>query len=259
MRKMKTSRLIAYISGFYTLVIGIIMVLLSTFSIVAFNCTYQESMKESPISYMFHLFYYRSHLCDPFIDWSSLGVNMTSLTEPEMPNETESVTRTFHISVLQLSVNCLLVITSTVMLVSTRYNWLCGTRRWSYWIYFAPLSLIFFATNFIDMITGWYFSIDRFRAYSSDGTMTMLEITNRAEARPVIDQIDPSYRTLPPNIMLYVSLKGIAGIFINIVVLFFVTLTGWEVVDGSKRKLAIKFITNEKKKCDEEANGSANL
>lgn len=77
--------------------------------------------------------------------------------------------------------------------------------------------------------------------------MTLLEITNRFEARSVIEQIDVAFRTLPPNLMLYVSLKGIAGIFINMFALFFITLTGWEVVDGSKRRIAIKFITEEKK------------
>ena len=76
--------------------------------------------------------------------------------------------------------------------------------------------------------------------------MTLLEITNRNEARPMIKQIDVAYRTLASNVMLYVSVKAIGGIFLNIVVLFLVTLTGWEVVDSSKRKLVMKFITDEK-------------
>lgn len=80
---------------------------------------------------------------------------------------------------------------------------------------------------------------------SVEGTMTLLEITNRLEARPMIEQIDVTYRSLAPNIMLYVSLKGIVGIILNIVVLFFVTLTGWEVVDSSKRENAMKFIAEE--------------
>lgn len=75
--------------------------------------------------------------------------------------------------------------------------------------------------------------------------MTLLEITNRADSRRLIEQIDESYRTFPPNVMLYVSLKGIIGVIFNIVVLFFITLTGWEVVDNSKRKAAMKFIINK--------------
>lgn len=80
--------------------------------------------------------------------------------------------------------------------------------------------------------------------------MTLLEITNRIESRRVIEQIDESYRSLPPNVMLYVSLKGIIGVILNIVVLFFVTLTGWEVVDCNKRKSAMKLVIDEKKTCE---------
>lgn len=75
--------------------------------------------------------------------------------------------------------------------------------------------------------------------------MTLLEITNRADSRRLIEQIDESFRAFPPNVMLYVSLKGIIGVILNIVVLFFVTLTGWEVVDCNKRKAAMKFIINK--------------
>lgn len=82
---------------------------------------------------------------------------------------------------------------------------------------------------------------------SIDGMMTLLEITNRIEARPLISRIEESYRTLPPNVMLYVSLKGVIGLIFNIVVLFFVTLTGWEVVDGNKRKSTMEFIIERDK------------
>lgn len=75
--------------------------------------------------------------------------------------------------------------------------------------------------------------------------MTLLEITNRDEARLVIDQMDVNARIIPSNVMLWVSLKGVIGMIISISLLFFVTLTGWEVVDGHKRKAALKFITDK--------------
>jgi hypothetical protein len=62
----------------------------------------------------------------------------------------------------------------------------------------------------------------------------MLEIFNREEARPLISQIDVLYRTAAPNVMFFVSTKGI---FLNVITcfaLFFVALAGWEVVDGNK-------------------------
>jgi hypothetical protein len=56
--------------------------------------------------------------------------------------------------------------------------------------------------------------------------MTLLEIKNRAEARPVIEQIHEDVRSLPPMVMLYVLLKGVIGTVFNVFVLFFLTLTG---------------------------------
>lgn len=76
--------------------------------------------------------------------------------------------------------------------------------------------------------------------------MTLLEIANRVEARPLIGQIDVDVRTLPSNVMLYVSLKGVAGVITNIVVLFFFTLAGWEVVDETKKKVKTKYIAEQK-------------
>lgn len=66
---------------------------------------------------MFHLFYYRSHHCDAFVDWSLLGIaDWTDFIEPKMPHESEAVTRPFWISMIQVISNCLLVATSVSML-----------------------------------------------------------------------------------------------------------------------------------------------
>lgn len=260
------------------------MIIVAMCSILAYYCNFHDAFIQSPTGYMFHLLYYRSHHCDASVDWSILGIaNLTNFVEPEMPHEITAVTRTFWISVIQVISNCLLVAVSASMLgsfhiwfkmsiftislskASTKFYWLIKTRRWTYWAFFVPLSVVFLATQFIDMITGWFYSMDLFRSLVScftliaiwllprlyfqsiDGTMTLLEITNRAESRWLIEQIDQSYRSFPPNVMLYVSLKGIAGVILNIVVLFFVCLTGWEVVDGNKRKSAIKFVVEDKK------------
>lgn len=95
--------------------------------------------------------------------------------------------------------------------------------------------------------------------------MTLLEIENRSETRPVIAQIDEWYRSFPPTLMLYFTLKGIIGVIFNVVVLFFLILTGdfnnlfhlllkmkllfpvgWEVVDTSKRKATLEYVTKDK-------------
>lgn len=86
-------------------------------SLLAYNCHFHDTFEQSPTGYMFHLFYYRSHHCDAFVDWSLLGIaDWTDFIEPKMPHESEAVTRTFWISVIQVISNCLLVVTSVSML-----------------------------------------------------------------------------------------------------------------------------------------------
>lgn len=134
---------------------------------------------------MFHLMYFRSHHCESSIDWSVFDVENVTV-EPQMPIETSLVTRTFYIAIIQVVLNFLLVVTSIVMLsnvlsifvqklvnlfafqtVSTKAYWLCSTRRYSYWIFFMPLCVVFLATIFIDVITATFYSFDLFRSYVS--------------------------------------------------------------------------------------------
>lgn len=70
--------------------------------------------------------------------------------------------------------------------------------------------------------------------------MTMLEIFNRNEARPLIAQIDEIYRITAPNTMFFISTKVIIVNIISVFVLFFVVFAGWEVIDGNKLRLKKK-------------------
>lgn len=70
--------------------------------------------------------------------------------------------------------------------------------------------------------------------------MTMLEILNRDEARPLIAQIDVLFRTMAPNAMFFMSTKGIFLNVFSVFALFFVILAGWEVVDGNKLRMKKK-------------------
>lgn len=105
------------IKRFVIKVVGICMVILSVFSLFAYNCYFHDIFTQAPGGYMFFLFYYRSHHCDAGVNWSALGVvNVSSLNEPQMPDEITSVTRTFWIAVIQLIFNILLIIVSINML-----------------------------------------------------------------------------------------------------------------------------------------------
>lgn len=67
-----------------------------------------------------------------------------------------------------------------------------------------------------------------------DGTMTLLQVENRVEARDMIEQIDVDVRVFPSFMLLYISLKGIIGVVVDVFAVFFIVISGWDVVDGNK-------------------------
>lgn len=112
---------------FWFQVVGFVMTILAMSSILAYNCHFHETFTETPAGYMFHLMYYRSHHCDPIIDWTLLGIeNMTAGAEPQMPNEIEPVTRTFWFAIIQVVFNCLLVIVSVNLLRTVELGAISG-------------------------------------------------------------------------------------------------------------------------------------
>lgn len=116
---MKPSRLTIYVCAGYTFVLSVIMVVLTSLSVVAYKCVFHNALLSSPESYFFHLFYYRSHHCaDSSINWEFLGIeqgeNVTEILQ--MPDETHLTRKNFQMSVVQLILNCLLLVTSFVAL-----------------------------------------------------------------------------------------------------------------------------------------------
>lgn len=67
--------------------------------------------------------------------------------------------------------------------------------------------------------------------------MTLLQVENRDEARPMIEQIEVDVRIFPSYMLLYISLKGIFGVIVDVFAVFFVVISGWDVVDGNKNEL----------------------
>lgn len=102
---------------------------------------------------------------------------------------------------------------------------------------FVPYCLIFHASIVVDFVQGTFFAVDRLRAISIDGTMSMLEIIDRDGARPYIAQIDETFRTIAPNVMFFVSTKLIVFGIVSVFMLLFMAFAGWEVLDGNKMRL----------------------
>lgn len=162
------------------------MVVLSSLSVVAYKCVFHNGFLSSPESYFFHLFYYRSHHCaDSSINWEFLGIQQTeNITEIlQMPDETHLTWKNYQISLVQLILNCLLVVTSfsalgeiyknlfwkfvldVLFTATTFWNIYFVSRRVSYWILFIPYCLIFHLTIVMDFIGGTSYADDRLRSF----------------------------------------------------------------------------------------------
>jgi hypothetical protein len=145
------------------------MVLLSTFAIVAYKCKFLDGFKLSPDAYFFHLFYFRSRHCDPFVDWSLVGINnVENVTQiMEMPYENSMVTRTFYVTAVQLGINSFLIVVSLIALLATIYNVYYISSKITYWTIFVPYVFIFHIAIVIDFVTATYFADDRLRSFVS--------------------------------------------------------------------------------------------
>jgi hypothetical protein len=165
------------------------MVILSSISVAAYKCVFHDGFLQTPESYFFHLFYYRSRYCsDSSVDWGLVGIEQVeNITEIlRMPDETLITTRNFQISLAQLVVNCLLVVTSFValgkikfsrcvknlilfyFLATTIWHLYIVSRKISYWILFVPYCLILHISMVLDFIGGTSYADDRLRSFVRD-------------------------------------------------------------------------------------------
>ncbi|CAG9800367.1 unnamed protein product [Chironomus riparius] len=237
--KLNLSRSTVLICSVYTFVIGVIMLVLSILSLVAYECVFQEGFASTPDSYFFHLFYYRSHHCNSFIDWSVFGLENAELLNDFiiMPEQNAIVSRTYKLTIIQIIINSLLIVVSLIAVAAVIFNIFFLTKRIAYIVLFVPYLLVLHVSVVFDFIAGTLYADDRLRSYSVDGTMTMLEIENRNEARPFIEQIDQTFRIIAPNTMFFIFTKAMIINIINVFVLFFMVFAGWEVIDGNKLKV----------------------
>lgn len=109
---MKQVKNIILASTIYSIVIGLIMIALSTLSFFAYNCFF--NWEATPATYMLKTLYYRAESCESFINWRALGVRDHGNLQPIMPAETFVVFQTFVFSISYMAMNVLLVITAII-------------------------------------------------------------------------------------------------------------------------------------------------
>lgn len=112
---MKSPKSVILGSSIYSIIIGVIWIVLSIYSLFAYDCDFDFT--QSPFMYMLYLLYFKAAQCDRFVDWKLLGLNTNATKiQPDMPLETLAVFRTFVFSSTYLLLNIMLVITAVLAL-----------------------------------------------------------------------------------------------------------------------------------------------
>jgi uncharacterized membrane protein YozB (DUF420 family) len=65
--------------------------------------------------------------------------------------------------------------------------------------------------------------------------MTMMEVENRKEIRPLLEQVDQSVLTFGPALMMYTALKLIIFFTLNAIVMVFAVPSIWDILQENRR------------------------
>lgn len=66
--------------------------------------------------------------------------------------------------------------------------------------------------------------------------MTVLEVLNREEIHPILSQVDHQTRVFPSAIMMYISLKFLVFLVLNMVVMISIFSCIWDSLNENKRR-----------------------
>lgn len=95
------------------------MIVLAISAIMSYFCLFNYEV--NPHKYMMYLMYFKASNCDKLFRWNLLEITGVSMkTQPEVPNETFAVFKTFIFSIVYFVMNSLLVITSCRALCKNR-------------------------------------------------------------------------------------------------------------------------------------------
>lgn len=118
---MKSAKKLILAACGYSIGIGLMMIILSTLSLFAYNCHFDFTRFKW--TYMLYLLYFRAAECESYVNWQLLGWTQDDLLipQPNMPPETFAVFITFIFSSVYFFLNVLLVITSVFALCKYTY------------------------------------------------------------------------------------------------------------------------------------------
>ncbi|CRL02931.1 CLUMA_CG015810, isoform A [Clunio marinus] len=213
-----------------------IMLTLSISAILAYFCMFYETMLSTPLSYMTFLLYFRSSECESSISWTNLGVPNIQ-QQPNMPEETSAVFRTFIFAISYVTLNGLLLITSIMLLMSIKQQSL--SRSSLFGILVMPFVVVSFLTLVLDFTALSFYSFDIYQHSTPQGLMETLEIRNPNLFLIQFQAITRNVRIYPAIILLSATSKLILFLILSILSFFGGLLGGRKMSRSAKHRIII--------------------
>lgn len=66
--------------------------------------------------------------------------------------------------------------------------------------------------------------------------MTVMEVLNREEVRPFIEQIPSSVRVFPSAMLMFISLKFLVFLVLNMLIMICIVPSVWDSLNNNKRE-----------------------
>lgn len=103
------------------------------------------------------------------------------------------------------------------------------SKHMIFWLYFMTFVIAFVTVIATDLIASGFYLVDYFQTISVDGLMRVLEIRNRDQIRPILEQVSFSTRNMPSLIMFGAASKIVIFLIINFFVITTFIRASWQV------------------------------
>ncbi|KAL7049445.1 hypothetical protein ACKWTF_003705 [Chironomus riparius] len=97
-----------------------------------------------------------------------------------------------------------------------------------------PFVLTMLLIFILDNFSAAYYSVDYARSSSTYGAMTVMEIRNREDIRPILEKVNPNILTFPAALMMYTSLKYYLFFVLNILSMIVIVPSVWNNLSQTK-------------------------
>ncbi|CAG9800366.1 unnamed protein product [Chironomus riparius] len=216
----------------YTTFQSVIFIILSSLSILSYFCLIETPFTLSPTFYMIHLMYFKSQHCGNKSDWTHLNVMNYNEVQADRPDTSSAIERTFIISILYLILYSCLILSSALIILTL--NHLAKRHLLACIMITFPFVLTMLLIFILDNFSAAYYSVDYARSSSTYGAMTVMEIRNREDIRPILEKVNPNILTFPAALMMYTSLKYYLFFVLNILSMIVIVPSVWNNLSQTK-------------------------